>query len=87
MNTLKNWWLQILTIAGLILDLGFDAINPLILAIGVPDKWVVLIKVLFGLYIVLKSKIQLPTQNVGRLQDKVDALIGGSKPPVAKDEK
>lgn len=72
MNTLKNWWLQILTVLGLVLDLGFDAINPLILAIGVPDKWVVIIKVLFGLYIVLKSKIQLPTQNVDKLQEIVN---------------
>lgn len=72
MNTLKNWWLQILTVLGLVLDLGFDAINPLILAIGVPDKWVIIIKVLFGLYIVLKSKIQLPTQNVDKLQEIVN---------------
>jgi len=87
MNTLKNWWLQILAIAGLILDLGFDALNPLILAVGVPEKWIIIIKLLFGLAIMLKSKVQLPTQNADKLQDKVDALIGGSKPPVDKDEK
>jgi hypothetical protein len=87
MNTLKNWWLQILAVAGLILDLGFDALNPLILAVGVPEKWIVIIKLLFGLAIMLKSKVQLPTQNADKLQGKVDALIGGSKPPIDKDEK
>lgn len=87
MNTLKNWWLQILAIAGLILDLGFDALNPLILAVGVPEKWIIIIKLLFGLAIMLKSKVQLPTQNADKLQDKVDSLIGGSKPPINKDEK
>ncbi len=76
MSTLKNWWLQILAIAGLILDLGFDALNPLILAIGVPEKWIIIIKLLFGLAIMIKSKKQLPTQNVDKLQDKVDSLIG-----------
>jgi len=87
MNTLKNWWLQILAIAGIFLDLGFDALNPLILAVGVPEKWIIIIKILFGLAIMVKSKIQLPTQNVDRLQNKVDALIGGSIPPKNKDEK
>ena len=87
MSTLKNWWLQILAIAGLVLDLGFDALNPLILAIGVPEKWIIIIKLLFGLAIMIKSKVQLPTQNVDRLQDKVDALIGGSIPPKKTDEK
>lgn len=76
MSTLKNWWLQILAVAGLILDLGFDALNPLILAVGVPEKWIVIIKILFGLAIMLKSKSQLPTHNTEKLQDKVDALIG-----------
>lgn len=72
MSTLKNWWLQILAVAGLILDLGFDALNPLILAIGVPEKWIIIIKILFGLAIMIKSKVQLPTQNVEKLQNIVD---------------
>lgn len=72
MNTLKNWWLQILAIAGLILDLGFDALNPLILAVGVPEKGIIIIKILFGLAIMLKSKKQLPTQNPDKLQEMVN---------------
>ena len=87
MRTLKNWWLQILAIAGILLDLGFDALNPLILAVGIPEKWIIIIKILFGLAIMVKSKVQLPTQNADRLQNKVDSLIGGSNPPVGKDEK
>lgn len=87
MSTLKNWWLQILAIAGLVLDLGFDSLNPLILALGVPEKWIIIIKLLFGLTIMVKSKVQLPTQNANRLQDKVDALIGGSTSPKKTDEK
>jgi len=35
----------------------------------------------------IKSKKQLPTQNMDKLQNKVDSLIGGSRPPVDKDEK
>ena len=83
MSTLKNWWLQILAVAGLILDLGFDALNPLILAVGVPEKGVIIIKIIFGLAIMLKSKVQLPTQNT----EKLESLIGGTITPKDKDGK
>jgi len=87
MNTLKNWWFAIVGFALIILDQGFEVLNPFLLEIGISEKWIGILKVLFGLYGVYKLKVQLPTQNPDKLQDKVDALIGGSKPPVDKDEK
>lgn len=87
MNTLKNWWFAIVGFALIILDQGFEVLNPFLSELGLSEKWIAFLKVLFGLYGVYKLKVQLPTQNADKLQDKVDALIGGSKPPINKDEK
>ena len=88
MSTLKNWWLQIATVLLAVLDLGFDVINPLIAELGVPDKVITVLKVAFGIYALLKSKIQLPTQNMEKLQNivdvKVEEEIGLPIPPKKK---
>jgi len=76
MNTLKNWWFAILGFALIILDQGFEVLNPFLVEFGIPEKWIGFLKLAFGLYGVYKLKIQLPTQNVDKLQDKVDSLIG-----------
>lgn len=83
MNTLKNWWFAILGFALIILDQGFEVLNPFLVELGISEKWIGFLKLAFGLYGVYKLKIQLPTQNV----DKLEALIGGSRPPADKDEK
>lgn len=87
MNTLKNWWFAIVGFALIILDQGFEVLNPFLSEFGLSEKWIDLLKLIFGLYGVYKLKVQLPTQNPDKLQDKVDALIGGSKLPIDKDEK
>lgn len=87
MNTLKNWWFAIVGFALIILDQGFEVLNPFLSEFGLSEKWIDLLKLIFGLYGVYKLKVQLPTQNPDKLQDRVDALIGGSKLPIDKDEK
>jgi len=86
MKTLKNWWLVGLSGLLLLLDLGFDAINPVLGLIGVSGKAADVIKALFVLYGIVKAKKSLPTQNAERLQDMVQS-IGGTQIPPKKDEK
>lgn len=76
MTTIKTWWLQIATVLLAILDLGFDVINPLLTELGLPSKWIVILKTCFGIYALLRSKAQMPS-----------SLIGGTQVPVNKDEK
>ena len=87
MSNLKNWWLQIIAIVLVILDLGFEVINPLLFEFGISEKWIGIIKVLFGIIAVVKTKLQMPTLNEDKLQSKVYEIIGGSTPPPNKDEK
>ena len=72
MSTLKNWWFAILGFALIILDQGFEVLNPLLVELGISEKWIGFLKLAFGLYGVYKLKIQLPTQNVDKLQDIVN---------------
>ena len=74
MNTLKNWWLQITMVLLAIADLGFEVVNPLLLELGISDKTANVIKILFGIFAILRSKIELPTQNPDKLQDKVNNM-------------
>lgn len=83
MSTLKNWWFAIVGFALIILDQGFEVLNPFLVELGISEKWIGFLKVAFGLYGVYKLKISLPTQNT----EKLEALIGGSIPPKNKDEK
>lgn len=80
----KNWVLPILGIILTIADLGFEAINPLILAIGIPDKYIGILKAIFGFYGIYKIATNKPI-----IQKEViaDDGIGGSTPPIKKDEK
>lgn len=80
MSTLKNWWFAIVGFALIILDQGFEVLNPFLVELGISEKWIGFLKLAFGLYGVYKLKNQLPTQNVDKLQDKVDSLIG-TRPP------
>ena len=72
MSTLKNWWFAILGFALIILDQGFEVLNPLLVELGISEKWIGFLKLAFGLYGVYKLKVQLPTQNVDKLQDIVN---------------
>ena len=72
MNTLKNWWFAILGFALIILDQGFEVLNPFLVELGISEKWIGLLKLAFGLYGVYKLKVSLPTQNVDKLQDIVN---------------
>ena len=83
MSTLKNWWFAIVGFALIILDQGFEVLNPFLVDLGLSEKWIGFLKVAFGLYGVYKLKVSLPTQNT----EKLEALIGSSRPPADKDEK
>ena len=72
MKTLKNWWFAIVGFALIILDQGFEVLNPFLVELGIPEKWIGFLKLAFGLYGVYKLKVQLPTQNVDKLQDIVN---------------
>lgn len=69
MSILKNWWFAILGFALVILDQGFEVLNPFLIEIGLPEKWIGILKLLFGIYGVYKLKISLPTQNAEKLQE------------------
>lgn len=72
MSTLKNWWFAIVGFALIILDQGFEVLNPFLVELGISEKWIGFLKLAFGLYGVYKLKISLPTQNVDKLQDIVN---------------
>ena len=72
MKTLKNWWFAILGFALIILDQGFEVLNPFLSELGLSPKLINMVKLLFGIYGVYKLKLSLPTQNVEKLQDIVD---------------
>lgn len=86
MKTIKNWWFAILGFALVILDQGFEVLNPFLMEIGLPEKWIGLLKLGFGLYGVYKLKISLPTRNPDKLNEMVQS-IGGTQIPPNKDEK
>ena len=88
MSTLKNWWFAIVGFALVILDQGFEVLNPFLSELGMPAKWIGFLKVAFGLYGVYRLKVSLPTQNMEKLQDivdvKVEEEIGLPMPPKKK---
>lgn len=82
MNTLKNWWLAIAGIIVIVLDKGFEVVEPFLTNLGVNSKWVNVVQVIFGIWAVYKLNTKLPTQNVQKLQKlveekKEEELIGG----------
>ena len=79
MNTLKNWWFASVGFALIILDQGFEVLNPFLNDIGLSEKWIGALKVAFGLYGVYKLKVSLPTQNVDKLKVIVDEKIAASE--------
>jgi hypothetical protein len=74
MEKLKNWWFAIVGFALIILDQGFEVLNPFLVEVGIQQKWIGILKVIFGLYGVYKLKIQLPTRNPDKLQERVNKL-------------
>lgn len=78
MELLKKWGLAVLSFLLIILDQGFDVVNPLLLEIGIPEKWAGIIKAIFGFYAIYRATMQESPNN---------KFLGGSKPPQNKDEK
>lgn len=54
LQKLKQWWVAIAGMALVILDLGFDVVNPILIDAGITGKWISAIKVVFGLYGILR---------------------------------
>jgi len=86
-SKLKNWWFALLGMTLVILDQGFEVLNPFLIEMGLPEKWIGVIKLLFGLYGVYRLKISLPTKNPEKLQNLVTQKLGGTQIPPKKDEK
>jgi hypothetical protein len=61
MNTLKTGGFAIVFVL-IILDQGLEVLNPFLVELGIPDKWIGFLKVLFGLYGVYKLKVQPNTK-------------------------
>lgn len=77
MSTLKNWWFAIVGMVLIILDQGFEVLNPFLIDMGVGETWIKWIKLIFGLYGMYKLKKELPTLN----EEKLKALIGTPNVP------
>jgi len=72
MRTLKNWWFAILGFALIILDQGFEILNPFLSEVGLSEKGIGIVKIVFGLYGVYKLKTALPTQNPEKLESLIE---------------
>ena len=80
----KNWVLPILGIILTIADLGFEAINPILLELGIPDRYIGILKAVFGIYGLYRIATNKP---IIQKDVSADDGIGGSNPPPKKDEK
>jgi len=60
-DKLKNWWFAIAGILVVILDQGFDVINPILSEIGVSGRWIDITKAIFALYAIYRLKMQPPS--------------------------
>lgn len=60
MNKLKSWWFEILGMLLVVLDFGFDVVNPVLLAIGLDAYYIGVIKSIFGVYGIVKLSINKP---------------------------
>lgn len=65
MKNWKNWVLPALGTIALILDMGFDVINPLLLELEVPAKSIGVIKAFFGVYAIWKMANNKALQRIG----------------------
>lgn len=87
---IKNWWFAAIGILAIILDQGFSLVDPILSDIGASRKLIGFIKIVFGVYGIIKLHRSLPTSNPDKLkklaEDKLSS-IGGSTPPPGKDEK
>jgi len=75
LNNLKNWWAAIVAIIVIILDLGFDAVNTFLESLSVSPKLILVLKAVFGIYALVKLKLEPPTQNPEKLQKIVDKQV------------
>ena len=82
MNTLKNWWLAIAGIIVIILDKGFEVVEPFLTNLNIDSKWINIVQVIFGIWAVYKLNTKFPSQNIAKLEKMVEEkkeneLIGG----------
>lgn len=71
-KVLKNWWFALLGALIVVLDSGFNVINPILEILKIPVEYIDYVKAAFALYSIYKLQISLPTQNVDKLQAIVD---------------
>lgn len=71
MELLKKWGLAVLSFFVIILDQGFDVVNPLLIEIGVPDNWIGVLKAVFGAYAIYRAT----------MQESPNSKLIGTRPP------
>lgn len=71
---LKNWWILVLAVIGFILD-SLDAINPILVELGMNNTVINVLKAVFVLWSLYKAKKSLPTQNSEKLKNIVKKKI------------
>jgi hypothetical protein len=76
MRIIKNWYLAFIGYFLIILDLGFNEINPILIEIGLNSTWISVVKIGFGIYGVWRLKKQLPTQNKEKLKEIIKGKNG-----------
>lgn len=57
---IKKYWFMLVGIAVLILDNGFDVINPILVNMSIPPAVINVIKIVFGLYAIIRLKQSQP---------------------------
>ena len=68
-NKLKNWWVVIFGTVLLVLDTGFDVINPILTYFEITPNWINTIKVIFSVYGLVKLKLALPSMDIDKLKE------------------
>lgn len=76
LQKLKQWWVAIVGIALVILDLGFDVVNPILLDSGISIKWLSIIKVIFGVYGIYRLYNTQPKNSLFITNTQEEPIIG-----------
>lgn len=79
LNKLKNWWFVIVTTIVALLDAGFDLINPALQLLNLSDDTLNIIKFVFLVAAIVKTKLETPTQNPEKLQNLVDKKVAAAE--------
>lgn len=81
LRVLKNWWFAIIGFIAIILDQGFEVLNPFLIELGASVKAIGILKLVFGLYGIYRLKKSLPTQNPDKLKEIINNTVAEDPDP------